>query len=185
MLYALLVSVRVFASPGWSRASPEAEKQFRADVAKVSSDAAAAWDEGHVALDADRLADAEAAFRKAISLAPDVDHPHRELCRVLAAANRLDDAVHECELAMSLAPASGYDKAALAKALLARGHGDDRPRAVTLAHEAAAALPDDAYAAEVDCVARALRQDVEDVSACVDHLLALAPDNLADRKSVV
>jgi Zn-dependent protease with chaperone function/Tfp pilus assembly protein PilF len=171
LLWVLLAGVRAFGDPA-------AERSFRADLEKVSADAATAWDQGNAARDAGKLADAEAAYRKAIALAPDVDHLHRRLCWVLGGQGRLADAVVECERALSLAPGSGYDKSALAKVLLVRAHGDDRDRAVTLAHEGAAALPDDAFSVEVDCTARALSIDADDFADCADHLLALAPDNV-------
>jgi tetratricopeptide (TPR) repeat protein len=172
----LLVSVRAFAAPSYL--DPVAEKQFRDDIAKVSADAAAAWDAGNVVRDANHPADAEAAYRKALALAPNVDHIHRRLCGMLALQSRLDEAVRECELALSLSPSSGYDKSALASSLLARGHVDDRKRGIALAHEGAVALPNDLLVVEVDCMARSLATDVDDVSACVDHLLALAPDDV-------
>jgi Zn-dependent protease with chaperone function len=177
-LCVLQVSAPALAGPPPPKPDVALEARFRTDLEKVSGDAAAAWDRGNAAREAQRLADAEAAYRDAIKLAPNVDHPHRRLCGVLLRMARLDDAVRECELALSLAPSSAYDKTAVAQALLARAKADDRDRAVSLAREGAQALPDDVYAVQVDCEARTLSFDVNDTSTCVDHLLTLAPDDL-------
>lgn len=126
-LCVLLVSGSVFADPT-PKPDVELEQRFRAELEKVSADAAAAWDQGNAARET-RFADAETAYRKAIALAPNVDHPHRRLCGVYEQMGRLDDAVRECEQALALAPTSAYDEGAIAAALLRRGHEEDHARA--------------------------------------------------------
>lgn len=177
VLWVLLVSGTAFGGAPPSKADAELEQRMRADVAAVSAEAATAWDAANTARDARNADDAIAGYRKVIALAPGLDHPHRRLCGVLAVSD-IDAAIPECETALSLAPTSGYDKSALAAVLLKRGKPADRPRAIGLARAAAEALPDDVSVAEMDCSARALAMNVDDVSACVDHLLALAPDDV-------
>jgi Zn-dependent protease with chaperone function len=176
VLCVLLVGGSVFADPP-SKSDIELDRRFRLDLEKVSADAAAAWDQGIAAREQARFGDAEAAYRKASALAPNVDHPHRRLCGLYVQTTRFDEAVRECEQALALTPTSPYDKSALAQALLARGHLNDRDRGVALAHEGALALPDDVTAAQIDCLARGVARDLDDLSACVDHLLTLPPDN--------
>src|SRR5690242_6788069 len=77
----------------------ELEKEFRAEVAAVSEDAAKAFDEGNAARDAEHNEEAAAAYRKALELAPNVDHLHRRLCGVLARDGKFDDAMKECDAA--------------------------------------------------------------------------------------
>lgn len=172
-----MVGVPAWAGPS-QNVDPALEQRFRAEVAAASSDAAAAWDQGNLARDAVRLDEAEAAYRKVIELAPKLDHPHRRLCGVLVLAKRIDDALRECEVALSLAPASAYDKIAVVHVLMSRGRREDRPRAIALAHEAAQAMPDDVDVVGGECVARSLANDFAGLSACVEHLLKLAPDDM-------
>src|SRR5262245_16632909 len=96
----LLVTTSAFAQPAAPR-DPELEKQARDEVAAVSAEAAAAYDEGNAARDSERAEDAIKAYRRAIELAPNVDHPHRRLCWVLQYDTKYDEAVAECERALA------------------------------------------------------------------------------------
>ena len=160
------------------------EQQFRADIETVNADAARAWDRGNDAR-MTRLPEAEAAYREAIALAPNVDHPHRRLCGVYSHMKRFDEAIHECERALAIAPTSAYDQSAMAEALGMRGGVDDRARGLSLA-----------IAARKECCSRRQprssrfifnaryrfdARDVNDAAACVDRLFAFAPDDLGGR----
>ncbi|HEX5063301.1 MAG TPA: M48 family metalloprotease [Kofleriaceae bacterium] len=157
---------------------PEAEKQFRADVAAVSAEAAAAYDEGNAARDADRVDDALAAYRRAAELASNVDHPHRRVCGVLFAKAQLDDAVVECEKALSLVPSSPYDKGALAKALMRRNRAEDVGRYTDLAREAAEAKPNDVTLNIIWCIAGLQSKNDVGFARCSKHLLAIDPNGV-------
>src|SRR6187402_469895 len=90
-----------FAQPGGgarrrSAADVELEQQFRAEVERASPVAAEAFDQANAARDADRHEEALAAYRRAIELAPNVDHPHRRACGVLGALGRHAEALAEC-----------------------------------------------------------------------------------------
>jgi hypothetical protein len=100
MLWAVPVAAQ--RKPG-TPADPALEQQFRADLARVSPAAAEAFAQGTAARDAGRPDDALAAYRRAIELAPRVDHPHRRACWALGALGRVDEAVVECETALQLA----------------------------------------------------------------------------------
>lgn len=171
----LLVVSRAFAAPK-PATDPETENRFRADVAAVSVEAAAAYDEGNAARDAERAADAIAAYRRAIELAPAVDHPHRRLCWALQATGDIDEGVAECELALSLAPSSPYDKSALAVALLGRGRPDDKGRCNDLAREAAEALPRDVTVTAIWCMVTLQTGNNVSFAKCSRRLLELDPD---------
>ncbi|HSN30555.1 MAG TPA: hypothetical protein VLT45_29920 [Kofleriaceae bacterium] len=167
----LVVAATAFADPA------PAEKRFRDEIAAVSADAAAAWDAANAARAAGRPADAADGYRKVIALAPKVDHPHRRLCAMLAAQDKLDAAVDECNEAMSLAPNSPYDQSAFASVMVARAKPGDLERGLQFSSLAAQQLPDDATVAEVHCEALAALHNVRGLRPCIDHLLALDPNN--------
>lgn len=159
-------------------AAPDPEKQFRDDIAAVSPEAAAAWDAANAARTAQRLDEAAAGYRKAIALAPNVDHPHRRLCGILEVQGQFDAAFAECEQAVSLASQSPYNAAAYARALAQRNKPGDRARALTFASQAALAMPNDADMVATQCDVFAALRDVEHTRTCVDHLLELDPRSL-------
>ncbi|HEY6036290.1 MAG TPA: M48 family metalloprotease [Kofleriaceae bacterium] len=175
-LCVLVSSVPAFAGAG-SAVDRAVEQKIRADVTSASSEAAAAWDAANAARDANRFDDAAAGYRKVIALVPKLDHPHRRLCGVLAAAHR-DGAIHECELARSLAPASVYNQTALAEVLLSSPNSEERKRGIEVAHEAARAFPEDADAVIADCLGRIYAGERAEAAACADRMIALAPDNV-------
>ena len=157
---------------------PALEQRFRADLERVSPAAASAFEQANAARDADRLDDAVAGFRRAIELAPAVDHPHRRLCSTLAELRRHDEAIAECEAALKLAPDSGYDRTALASALARRGGPGDLDRALPLAREAVERLPADRSALAVLCELQLSTSDVARFTACSDRLLAADPQGI-------
>lgn len=97
-----------------SPADAKTEAGIRADVAKVGEEAAKAFDDANAARERGDIGAAEAGYRKAIELAPDVDHPHRRLCMVLVVKGELALAVSECEKALALAPQSPWNESAMA-----------------------------------------------------------------------
>jgi hypothetical protein len=111
------------------------ERRFHDDVARASAEAAAAFDRGTVEREAGRYDPALVEYRRAIALAPQVEHPHRRACQMLEQLNRIDEARAECETALRLAPSSPYAQAALAKVLLRDAAQHDR--AFELAEQAA------------------------------------------------
>lgn len=154
------------------------EQRFRADLERVNPAAAEAFEQGTAARDAGRLDDALAAFRRAIELAPRVDHPHRRACWALAALGRVDEALAECETALQLAPDSPYDKSAIAQSLARRDRTGDLDRALRLAREAAEQVRLDATALATWC-AVALQARNDEFIPCSDRLLAVDPDGQA------
>ncbi len=169
----VVVEATAFADP-----DPALEKRFRDDIAAVSGEAAAAWDAANAARDAHHPSEAADGYRKAIALAPKVDHPHRRLCSMLMLQHQLDEAAAECERAMQLAPASPYDASTYAYVLLRRDQAGDRARAVTLASQAARALPNDPDVVGTQCTALAFENDIDAMRGCVDHLLDIAPNSV-------
>lgn len=155
-------------------ADPALEQRFRADLDRVNPAAVEAFDQGTAARDAGRLDDALAAFRRAIELAPKVDHPHRRACWALGALGRVDEALAECETALQLAPDSPYDKSAIAQSLARRHHPGDLDRALGLVHEAVARLPADPAALTTWCEV-ALQGRNDEFIACSARLLAADP----------
>jgi len=155
------------------------EARFRADVERVSPDAAAAFEQATAARDADRMDDAAAAYRRAVELAPSVDHPHRRLCNVLAVLGRHDEAIAECETALKLAPESAYDKTGLAVALAQRSAPGDLPRGLQLAHDSVEQLPADPLALETWCQLLLRSENLAEFSGCSDRLLAADPGGVS------
>jgi Zn-dependent protease with chaperone function len=172
MLWAVPVAAQ--RKPG-APADPALEQRFRADLERVSPAAAEAFDQGTAARDAHRPEAALAAFRRAIELAPRVDHPHRRACWALGALGRADEAVVECETALRLAPDSPYDRSGLARSLAQRHRAGDLDRALGLAREAADQLRLDATALETWCEV-ALQARSEDFSTCSERLLVVDRD---------
>lgn len=175
----LLFSTLAFAQLPGPPPDPVLEKRFRAEVAAASAEAAAAYDDGNAARDAGRMDEAVAAYRKAIELAPKVDHPHRRLCWALAFTARLEDAVRACEDALKLAPTSPYDKGALASVLMMRNAADDVGRANDLAREAAEAAPDDIAINQAWCNIALQINNPLALATCSERLLALDPNSIA------
>ena len=159
-------------------ADPALEQRFRADLERVSPAAASAFEQATAARDARKLDDAVAGFRRAIELAPDVDHPHRRLCGTLSELGRHAEAIAECEAARKLAPDSGYDRTALAGALERRGGPGDLDRAIPLAREAVERLPTDPFALSVLCELQLRTDDAAGFTACSDRLLAADPQGM-------
>jgi Zn-dependent protease with chaperone function/tetratricopeptide (TPR) repeat protein len=174
----LLVSTVAAASPA-SRTNAALDLRFRADVERVSAAAATAYDQANAARDAHRDDEAIAAYRKAIALAPNVDHPHRRLCSVLNTANQLDEAIVECEAALALAPDSPYDKTSVATVLAQRKGPGDVDRAVQLSHEAVDALPNDVHTLEAACGVQIQSGSVAGMRECIRRLLAADPEGLS------
>jgi len=178
VLWVLMVGGVAFGGAPPSKADLEREARMRADVAAVSAEAATAWDQANAARDAQNATEAIAGYRKVVALAPNVDHPHRRLCGVLALSD-LEAGIKECEAALSLAPSSPYNKSRLAAVLLTRRKPADLPRASELARAAAEALPDDVDTLKLDCRARGMSGDNgDDLSACLERVLALAPNDM-------
>jgi tetratricopeptide (TPR) repeat protein len=172
---------RAFAQPAASADARQLEQRFRAEVAAVSDEAAVAYDQGNAARDAGRVDDAIAAYRRAIMLAPELDHPHRRLCAVLAAKGQIADAVAACETALSLAPDSPYDKSALGAALLERGGAGDARRGVDLVRQAAEQLPRDVHIAQVWCHAELEARHKLGLTQCSERLAQLDPRGMMTR----
>ena len=178
-LVVMLWAVPVAAQPQPARPADAAlERQFRADVERASPAAADAFDQGNAARDAKRFDDALAAYRRAIELAPNVDHPHRRACSVLGALGRIDDALVECEAALSLAPESPYDKISIARPLALRKHAGDVDRALRLAREGVEQLPADPSALGTWCELLLATRNEAEFSACSDRLLAADPQGV-------
>ena len=159
-----------------ARTNPALEARFRAEVAAASVDAAKAYDEGNAARDAGKIDGAVVGYRRAVELAPNVDHPHRRLCWALAAQGSLEQGIPECETALRLAPTSAWDKSAMAAALLARQQGNDQQRAFELAREASDAEPDDVTTAERCGMAAAMVNNPLTLRRCTERMLRLDPD---------
>jgi tetratricopeptide (TPR) repeat protein len=155
------------------------EATFRADLVRVSEEAAAAYDRGNEARRAAHHEDALAAYRQAATLAPAVPHPRRRACAMLRLLDRLDDALHECEAAVAMAPTAPHGQIALAALLIERKQPGDLRRALQLAREASERVPDNADAREVLCLALGEAKDAPGFSACVDRLLAMDPSGLS------
>ncbi len=175
LLFSTLASAQLPGPPP----DPVLEKRFRAEVAVASAEAAAAYDEGNAARDAGRMDEAVAAYRKAVELAPRVDHPHRRLCWALAFTARFDDAVRACEDALKLAPTSPYDKSALASVLIMRNAANDLGRASDLAREAAEAAPDDIAINQAWCSIALQINNPLALATCSERLLVLDPNSIA------
>src|SRR5689334_4320639 len=94
-LLAMVLSVAAIAQPA-RHTDADLENRFRADVAAVSPEAAVAFEQANAAREANRLGEAVDGYRKAIELAPKIDHPHRRLCSVLGRQGQHDEAVREC-----------------------------------------------------------------------------------------
>ena len=169
-----LASLLVIASTAFADPDPH-EKQFRDEIGAVSPDAAAAWDAANAAREAKRYDDAIDGYRKVISLAPNVDHPHRRLCGVLAAQGQIDAAYAECEQAVSLAPNSPYDESSYATILLGRNKQGDVQRALPFASQAALAMPNEPSIVETQCEVFASLAKLDKLRPCIDHLLEIAP----------
>ena len=163
---------------GTSAAAPTdmaTEKAIRDDVERASSAAVIAFDAGNVARATHHLAEALAAYRRAIELAPSLDHPHRRACNVLAELGRKDEAIVECETALKLDPASPFDKFAVAALLSQRKGGQDRERALALANEAAAQRPNDIATRALACtLAIQTKLDAESTE-CIERLYDIDP----------
>jgi len=177
----LLVSTVALAQPKQppTVADLALEKQFRAEVAAVSAHAAAAFDRGTAARDANKLDEALAAYREAEQAAPNVDHPHRRVCGILMMLGRVAEAVPDCERATQLAPESPFDAILLAQVLTMRHGNGDSGRALELARAAHAKLPDDVALQTTACSVFAHENDGADADPCIEHLLAIAPDSVA------
>jgi Tfp pilus assembly protein PilF len=70
-------------------------------------------------------AEATAAFRQSLSIAPDYALGHRGLGEVLLYQGHVDDALTELRRAVELAPQDPGNHVALAKALSAKGLNDE------------------------------------------------------------
>ena len=173
-----LVVLCVIGAPAFAAPDPSFDKKLRDEIAAVSPEAATAWDAANAAREAQRLREAADGYRKVIALAPNIDHPHRRLCGVLASQGELDAAVAECERAMQLAPTSAYDQSAYAGVLLGRNKPGDRQHALTFASQAAQTLPDDESVVQVQCEVYAVMQNLPRMRPCIDHLLDIAPNNV-------
>ena len=174
----LLATSTVSAQGTPSAAEAELERAFRAEVARVDPKAAEAFDRGNGAREADKPDEAIAAYRDAIKLAPNVDHPHRRMCSVLAAENRIADAFIECSIALELRPDSAYDQLTLASVLAARNSAGDLERALAFAKEVSDAHPNDPTLLTGVCEIYHQAKNIVELGRCTDRLLVLDPDGL-------
>jgi Zn-dependent protease with chaperone function/Tfp pilus assembly protein PilF len=174
------VALLVISATTWAGTANDAvlEKKFHDDVAASSAQAADEYDQANVARDANKLDEAAAHYRKAIELAPSVDHPHRRLCNVLARQNQNDAARAECKLALDIAPTSAYDKLGYAGMLAAPGPKQDLPTAIRLAHESVNALPDDPSALATLCGTLMEANRGSELADCSERFIAVAPDDM-------
>jgi Zn-dependent protease with chaperone function/Flp pilus assembly protein TadD len=166
------------AQPAPIPSDPELEARMRADVEAASPAAATAFDEGNAARESGRLDDAIAAYRRAIELAPRVDHPHRRLCGVLEVMERPDEAHAECEIAYGLAPDSPYNQMGMSSVLSERHGPGDLERGLQLARAAVDQLPADPSALGIWCAALGANQRFAELPTCIQRLLAADPDGL-------
>jgi len=178
-LVVMLWAVPVAAQPRPAKPADAAlDRQFHADVERASPAAAEAFDQGNAARDAKRFDDALVAYRRAIELAPSVDHPHRRTCSVLAALGRIDEALVECEAALALAPESPYDKISIARPLALRKHAGDLDRALRLTREGVEQLPADPSALGTWCELLLATRNEFELAGCIDRLLAADPQGV-------
>jgi Zn-dependent protease with chaperone function len=164
-------------TPVRSQHDLELEKEFRAEVAAVSEDAAKAFDEGNAARDAGRNEEAAVAYRLAIGFAPNVDHLHRRLCGVLARQSLFDDAMKECDAAMAIR-ATAYNKFGLAGVLVQRHGIGDIDRAAPLLTEASDEQPQDIQMAQAWCITLLQGNSQYNLPRCANRLLELEPDGM-------
>lgn len=173
--FLLLVSTLAAAA-----APSDVEQRFRAEVAAVSPEAAAAYDRATAAGEAAKWDEALVHYRRVAELAPKIDHPHRRMCSVLANLGRTDEALAECEIARTLNSASPYNKMALAYAIAQTKR--DLARALALANEAIPELSADPVALGIYCAvlidARTLPGVDGQLNACIAHLYVLDPEGM-------
>lgn len=178
----VVVATAIAAAPAIAQprphSNPELEAKMRADVAAANTAALEPYDAANAARDAGNLDDAAAGYRKAIELAPGVDHPHRRLCSVLMRQDRIAEAITECESAWAIDSTSAYDQSALAAALGIRNAPGDLDRALQLAADAAAGLPQDPDVLATWCQTLLQANRIPELRTCAYRLAVIEPDGI-------
>lgn len=121
-----------------------------------------------------RWGDAEAAYRAGLGFAPDDEHLHAALARLLMNMGKNNAALPVLEEARALAPESAYLHALLATCLLDVG----RPaEAEAVVREALALEPEDSDALVVMGRIHLLRKEPDQAWDCAVHVLRANPDD--------
>ena len=117
-----------------------------------------------------RLAEGEAALRKALAENPDYPEAHRNLGEIYKAQGRLAEAAREFEAAWRLRPGNLEDELALAQVLQTTGQG---ARAEELALELVDALPARVEPRLILAALRLEKGNASDALAWIDRALAI------------